>query len=104
MARFSLRFCHGGAVRALPLRSGVSACEAGHGCHWSYVQGPTRGHLSLKTMVWICEYPFRTVRLGGPCEDCQGRMPSREYFSPESNEKYSRLGIKSDASEDPQVA
>jgi hypothetical protein len=21
-------------------------------------------------MVWICEYPYRTVRLDGPCDDC----------------------------------
>ena len=22
-------------------------------------------------MVWICEYPYRTVRVDGPCEDCR---------------------------------
>jgi len=22
-------------------------------------------------MVWICEYPYRTVRLDGPCDDCK---------------------------------
>jgi len=40
-------------------------------CHWSYVQGPIRGGRVVRTMVWICEHPFRTIRLGGPCEDCE---------------------------------
>ena len=21
--------------------------------------------------MWICEYPYRTVRLDGPCDDCK---------------------------------
>jgi len=42
-----------------------------HGCHWDYVCGPNRGSTAPKTMVWICEYPYRTVRLDGPCDDCK---------------------------------
>ena len=40
-------------------------------CHWDYVSGPNRGSAAPRTMVWICEYPYRTVRLDGPCEDCE---------------------------------
>jgi hypothetical protein len=37
-------------------------------CHWSLVTGPS-GH--SRTVVWICEYPYRTMR-SRPCEDCPG--------------------------------
>jgi hypothetical protein len=49
-------------------------------------------------MVWICEYPFRTVRLGGPCEDCQGQNSKSK--TPRQNTS----AIHAHASEDPQVA
>ena len=42
-----------------------------HGCRWDYVCGPNRGGAVPRTMVWICEYPYRTVRLDGPCDDCK---------------------------------
>ena len=35
-------------------------------CHWSLVTGPSG---NSRTVVWICEYPYRTMR-STPCEDC----------------------------------
>jgi hypothetical protein len=36
-------------------------------CHWSTLTGPG----GARTVVWICEYPYRTIRTT-PCEDCPG--------------------------------
>jgi hypothetical protein len=36
-------------------------------CHMGHVPGPAAGHA---TAVWICEYPYRTMRLAGPSADC----------------------------------
>ncbi len=36
-------------------------------CHWSLLTGPA----GARTVVWICEYPYRTIRTT-PCEDCPG--------------------------------
>lgn len=39
-------------------------------CHLGYVPGPNPSATS-RTAVWICEYPYRTMRLDGPnAEDC----------------------------------
>jgi hypothetical protein len=38
-----------------------------------YVAGPGGAAAGAKTAVWICEYPYHTMRLVGPsaeCEDC----------------------------------
>jgi hypothetical protein len=41
-----------------------------YSCHWGYIDGPEReGHVS-RTLMWICEYPYRTVRASGPDESC----------------------------------
>jgi len=57
-------------------QGGVSTpADRKHGCHWDYVCGPNRGGAAPRTMVWICEYPYRTVRLDGPCDDCKCLEP-----------------------------
>jgi hypothetical protein len=40
-------------------------------CHLSYVSGPGVHAPQEKTAVWICEYPYRTMRLTGPSADCE---------------------------------
>lgn len=35
-----------------------------HGCHL--------GHAHGRTAVWICEYPYPTMRQEGPSSDCAG--------------------------------
>jgi hypothetical protein len=41
-------------------------------CHLSHVSGPSPA--AARTAVWICEYPYRTMRMEGPsseeCGDC----------------------------------
>jgi hypothetical protein len=40
-------------------------------CHLTYLPGSDRK--AQPTAVWVCEYPYRTLRLDGPsveCEDC----------------------------------
>ena len=37
-------------------------------CHLSQVRSPERGGPAVP--VWICEYPYRTMRLTGPSSDC----------------------------------
>jgi hypothetical protein len=36
-------------------------------CHLARVAGPER---RSSTAVWICEYPYRTMRASGPSSDC----------------------------------
>jgi len=36
-------------------------------CHMAYLPGSDRSDL---TAVWVCEYPYRTLRLDGPSRDC----------------------------------
>lgn len=45
-------------------------------CHWSRVNGANPEGRASQTMVWICEYPYRTMHLAPPtdCEDCPIRM------------------------------
>ncbi|MEO7892372.1 MAG: hypothetical protein ABIW19_20475 [Vicinamibacterales bacterium] len=37
-------------------------------CHLAYISGPIRS--DDRTAVWICEYPYRTMRMAGPSADC----------------------------------
>jgi hypothetical protein len=37
-------------------------------CHLAYVPGPRMG--GSPSAVWICEYPYRTMRSSGPSSDC----------------------------------
>jgi hypothetical protein len=36
-------------------------------CHLSHIAGPAPA--APRTAVWICEYPYRTMRLEGPSSD-----------------------------------
>jgi hypothetical protein len=36
-------------------------------CHLAHVAGPER---RSSTAIWICEYPYRTMRATGPSSDC----------------------------------
>ena len=37
-------------------------------CHLTYLPGSDR--VAQPTAVWVCEYPYRTLRLNGPSRDC----------------------------------
>ena len=64
-------------------------------CHLTHVPGPSRdgrsGHMAA---VWICEYPYRTMRMQGPSSDCAGcpvwhqmeqaKMDAAEAATPEA--------------------
>ena len=39
-------------------------------CHWEVLKGPDNGRIP-GPVVWICEYPYRTIRTG-PADDCEG--------------------------------
>ena len=39
-------------------------------CHWSHVTRRTAEGREIRTPVWICEYPYRTM-LTSPCTDCE---------------------------------
>jgi len=41
-------------------------------CHWDYIPGARWHSTKLGALVWVCEYPFRTTRLSGPDESCDG--------------------------------
>jgi hypothetical protein len=45
---------------------------ANHICHWDYVPGPMLDGRQVRTMLFICEYPYRTLRTTGPSEECEG--------------------------------
>jgi hypothetical protein len=37
-----------------------------------HVTIPTRSSGASRTAVWICEYPYRTMRTNGPSVECDG--------------------------------
>jgi hypothetical protein len=37
-----------------------------------HVTSPTGAGGSTRTAVWICEYPYRTMRASGPSIECEG--------------------------------
>lgn len=41
-------------------------------CHLAHVPGPGRHGQPTRAAVWICEYPYRTMRMDGPSSDCVG--------------------------------
>ena len=43
-------------------------------CHWSHISRRTAAGREIRTKVWICEYPYRTM-LTSPC-DCEGSAPA----------------------------
>ena len=45
------------------------AHSSSHPCHWGSIPGPAT---HTRSRVWICEYPYRTVRAEGPGRDCEG--------------------------------
>jgi len=47
------------------------ASAAAPACHWDYLQGPALNGRVDRTMVFICEHPYRTIRAKGPCEECE---------------------------------
>jgi hypothetical protein len=38
-------------------------------CHWGSIPGPDR---VARSVVWICEHPYRTIRASGPDRNCEG--------------------------------
>jgi hypothetical protein len=47
----------------------LSAAPSHPVCHLAHIQGPG-GQTAVATAVWICEYPYRTIRLSGPSPEC----------------------------------
>jgi hypothetical protein len=47
-----------------PLRASYPRCHPGE------VRRPGPDGQLIATAVWICEYPYRTIRLEGPSSDC----------------------------------
>ena len=39
-------------------------------CHAGQVSRPGPSGEPIETAVWICEYPYRTMRTTGPSSDC----------------------------------
>jgi hypothetical protein len=40
-------------------------------CHWDHMCVIGTDGRRIQTTVWICQHPFRTMRLNGP-EECSG--------------------------------
>ena len=49
-------------------------------CHWGYIDGPSREGQPVRQLMWVCEYPYRTLRASGPDEDCVG-CPGKPQLS-----------------------
>jgi len=39
-------------------------------CHWEDIQGARVKGRVMTSRVWVCEYPYRTMRRHGPGEEC----------------------------------
>jgi hypothetical protein len=52
-----------------PLKSAPRSAQT-RTCHWEEIQGArVKGRVSCHK-IWICEYPYRTMRRDGPGADC----------------------------------
>jgi len=40
-------------------------------CRWGFITTPRPDGRLARTLVWICEYPYRTIRTA-PSDDCEG--------------------------------
>ncbi len=40
-------------------------------CHAGRISAPGRPS-AARTPVWVCEYPYRSIRATGPSADCEG--------------------------------
>ena len=54
-------------------------------CHWAHIAGPLGGRRAGMSKVWICEYPYPTMREDGPNEECEG-CPTWEERQRDSQE------------------
>lgn len=45
-------------------------CTPAKACRWEEIQGARVKGRIASTKIWICEYPYRTMRRHGPSEDC----------------------------------
>ena len=41
-------------------------------CRWGYIDRPGRDATPARVRVWICEFPYQTIRRDGPDPDCEG--------------------------------
>jgi hypothetical protein len=48
-----------------------AATHSAPNCRWGFISGARHGRRGGRSLVWICEYPYRTIR-GGPADDCEG--------------------------------
>jgi hypothetical protein len=48
-------------------------------CHWGLIDGPTHEGRTRRTLMWVCEYPYRTLRTSGPDENCEGCPHADKY-------------------------
>jgi hypothetical protein len=39
-------------------------------CRWEEIQGARVKGKVMTHKIWICEYPYRTMRRNGPSDDC----------------------------------
>ena len=51
--------------------SAAAAVNTAPNCHWGFISGPQRRGRGTRSLVWICEYPYRTIR-STPSDDCEG--------------------------------
>jgi hypothetical protein len=53
-----------------------SKCESESGqqltCQWTPIDGVRVGGRATSSHVWICQYPYPTMRSEGPGPDCAG--------------------------------
>ena len=45
-------------------------CVPAKTCRWEEIQGARVKGRVTSTKIWICEYPYRTMRRHGPSDDC----------------------------------
>jgi hypothetical protein len=55
-------------------------------CHWADVAWPVDGARELRTRVYLCQHPYRTMR-SGPCDECPScdRQMARPAATPDPN-------------------
>ena len=61
------------------MRTSPRSTDSRPACHWSQITRRTATGRQSVARVWICEYPYRTMRTS-PCTDCECCETAKTLF------------------------
>ena len=77
----------------MPTQQATSSCTATRTCRWEEIRGARVKGGVISTKIWICEYPYRTMRRNGPSDDCTDCPVYHEVQQQKERERQEHLNI-----------